>query len=983
MELQFGKSISELNEKAELPPDIVHNKNTKMLITSANKLFATAKKTFEEGNFENSYIYFMKYLNLVSCIKKTQLYRSDEKYYKDILVPRNVKQAIEYAENLQKKLLKEFERRHEESIVRKHLEDLEVAERKSKSEKSKGNIEPTSKDKSVEDDCISTWALDSLIKKQTDSFIIFDVRSSQDFEDSHIKHPNLYSIPQEILRAGLSAAGLYKELPVPTKIIWSKRLSADVIVLVDWHGSRETGSPVFILEEILTKWDPSSTYVGVIKLLIGGYDEWINRFPLQATNPLIQTNTAPIALSSTPIGDIYYPDLEVEIIPIKPNVPSVQPIIDRKAKPDVDIKPLGHIYLGDPPSVRDTGEAEPATELKKVAQAPEVNRNLKNSAVLKYLEEEEKLVERSLTMAQERLDQEKEWDRVRMEKESSIHNEIRAHLQEREEELIKCLKKMETDNKEQELEIGRLRKQVGDYKRRNQDIDQKTKKEGEEESIENRIRDKEKARSAMYQEVEKLRQLRKHKESENERIRRAAAAAEEEDERKKMQSAKREEANKNQDEDLKAKSRGEEQHELIKRPHAVNIVKLNDEPSSFGSKMNRSHSTPDLAQALQNEEFKPRVERTLKPRVIQPVFVKRHDLTRNRVNFNPVYGKTERGLTGLKNLGNTCYMNSIIQCISNTLLLTNFLVDDSYRDFMNQHNKITKGDITDEITAVLKALWSGQYRSISCTDFKAAVGRYKSSFRGYEQQDSHELLTILVDWLHEELNEISVKAPLKEQNNYDISDDRAARMAWDDYTNSNKSIVVKIFGGQQRSSLQCLSCRKESVTFEPFFNLSLPLPQSKNNCNITECFELYTRPELVSGWSCPFCKRQQDARKKIDIWELPPVLIVHLQRFYNDGMWRKRLTMVDFSVNDLELNRVVKSSNARYSRFKLYAVSNHYGTMDGGHYTAYCKNPVFNKWFKFDDQEVMEINGNEVRSAAAYILFYTAINYQPPPAILD
>ena len=93
--------------------------------------------------------------------------------------------------------------------------------------------------------------------------------------------------------------------------------------------------------------------------------------------------------------------------------------------------------------------------------------------------------------------------------------------------------------------------------------------------------------------------------------------------------------------------------------------------------------------------------------------------------------------------------------------------------------------------------------------------------------------------------------------------------------------------------------------------------------------------------------------------------------------------MVDFSVNDLELNRVVKSSNARYSRFKLYAVSNHYGTMDAGHYTAYCKNPVFNKWFKFDDQEVMEINGNEVRSAAAYILFYTAINYQPPPAILD
>ena len=107
-------------------------------------------------------------------------------------------------------------------------------------------------------------------------------------------------------------------------------------------------------------------------------------------------------------------------------------------------------------------------------------------------------------------------------------------------------------------------------------------------------------------------------------------------------------------------------------------------------------------------------------------------------------------------------------------------------------------------------------------------------------------------------------------------------------------------------------------------------------------------------------------------------------RFYNDGLWRKRLTMVDFN-NELDLESVVKSKsnsvNPRYSRFKLYAVSNHYGTMDAGHYTAYCKNPEYNKWFKFDDQEVMEINGNEVRSAAAYILFYTAIDYQAPPVI--
>ena len=137
------------------------------------------------------------------------------------------------------------------------------------------------------------------------------------------------------------------------------------------------------------------------------------------------------------------------------------------------------------------------------------------------------------------------------------------------------------------------------------------------------------------------------------------------------------------------------------------------------------------------------------------------------------------------------------------------------------------------------------------------MGKYKSSFSGYEQQDSHEFLTILVDWLHEELNEVSIfsficesissdanycvlkmlfqqriKEPLKEQNNYGIPDEKAAKMAWDDYVKSNQSIIVSVFGGQQRSSLKCMECGQESVTFEPFFNLSLPIPESAVECDL-------------------------------------------------------------------------------------------------------------------------------------------------------
>lgn len=146
------------------------------------------------------------------------------------------------------------------------------------------------------------------------------------------------------------------------------------------------------------------------------------------------------------VSDIVYPDLDEELAArTKPSIPSSQPIIDRGVKPD--IKPSNQTFVPDPPSMKNTTDIESAVEPKKMTQAPEVNRNLKNDAVMKYLEKEEKLVERSLEMAQERLGEEEKWNQIRMEKESAINNEIRAHLQEREEEFIKRLKEMETDNK--------------------------------------------------------------------------------------------------------------------------------------------------------------------------------------------------------------------------------------------------------------------------------------------------------------------------------------------------------------------------------------------------------------------------------------------------------------------------------------------------------------------------------------------------------
>ena len=129
-----------------------------------------------------------------------------------------------------------------------------------------------------------------------------------------------------------------------------------------------------------------------------------------------------------------------------------------------------------------------------------------------------------------------------------------------------------------------------------------------------------------------------------------------------------------------------------------------------------------------------------------------------------------------------------------------------------------------------------------------------------------------------------------------------------------------------------------------------------------------------SKWMCPRCKQYREALKKIDIWRLPRVLIIHLKRFKYQGIWRDKInTLVQFPVEDLNMDRYVMDDkyNAK-TDYQLYAVSNHSGTLDGGHYTASCRHFNSNRWFKFDDSEVKETGSSSLISSTGYILFYSS-----------
>jgi ubiquitin carboxyl-terminal hydrolase 8 len=188
------------------------------LITTANKLFEQAVKLRDQGDAELSYVSFMKYLNLVSSIRKTADYRRDEKFYNNLLGTKNVQSAIENCEKLQKNLQRRYADREEENRLRLKLQQLDIkdkledeAKEKRLKEKSKENEETNSKSSldvhkqvpsSTPTNIISTWEFDSMIKQKSTSFVIFDVRSREDFAASHIKHPNCFSIPEGILKPG-------------------------------------------------------------------------------------------------------------------------------------------------------------------------------------------------------------------------------------------------------------------------------------------------------------------------------------------------------------------------------------------------------------------------------------------------------------------------------------------------------------------------------------------------------------------------------------------------------------------------------------------------------------------------------------------------------------------------------------------------------------------------------------------------------------
>ncbi|CAH1154568.1 unnamed protein product [Phaedon cochleariae] len=318
------------------------------------------------------------------------------------------------------------------------------------------------------------------------------------------------------------------------------------------------------------------------------------------------------------------------------------------------------------------------------------------------------------------------------------------------------------------------------------------------------------------------------------------------------------------------------------------------------------------------------------------------------------------GLRGLSNMGNTCYMNCIVQALMHTPLLRDYFLTENHKC-----NGVPGTCLVCEVSKLFQEFYRGARVPLALGELLHLIWIHARHLAGHKQQDAHEFFIATLNILHKHCLDTMPK-----HNSVIKTEEMKC-----------PCIIDKIFTGRLQSDLVCQKCNGVSTKIDPIWDFSLDLgPMTlggRQPLSLHECLERFTRPEHLGDKDmilCSNCESYQKTTKQFTMKTLPIVVSIHLKRFQHMVKVDKISTAISFpEMLDMTpfMSRSKKESPFPLdNRYSLFAVVNHVGTsIDSGHYTAYVRQQC-DYWYKCDDHVITRANLKEVLESEGYLLFY-------------